>query len=130
MEAPALEGDRDVINDFLVYPPGVQTPPHRHPGPNFVTLVDGEITLTRPDSGDETTYDAPASWIEDADELHWGTTGDPGATILTSTVVPRGQPRAVPAAPPPPEGSDPLPLAFFGGLAVQGVGLALRRRRT
>jgi quercetin dioxygenase-like cupin family protein len=129
IEAPALEGDRDVINDLLVLPPGVVVAPHTHPGPNFNTLIEGQVTLTRPDTDGDTVYNAPTNWVERTDELHRGMVGDAGATLFTSTVVPRGQPRAIPAAAPAPSGSSPLPLAVFGGLAVPGLGLAVRRRR-
>jgi quercetin dioxygenase-like cupin family protein len=102
IEAPELEGARDVVNDLLVYPPGVVVPPHTHPGPNFVTLVDGQITVTRPELDGDTVYDAQTNWIERTDELHWAMVGDAGATLFTSTVVPQGQPRGIPA--PAPEG--------------------------
>ena len=100
IEAPDLEGARDVVNDLLVYPPGVVVAPHTHPGPNFVTLLQGQITVTRPDLDGDTVYDAQTNWIERTDELHWAMIGDDGAMLFTSTVVPRGQPRAIPAAPP------------------------------
>jgi quercetin dioxygenase-like cupin family protein len=100
IEAPELEGDREVINDLLVLPPGVVVPPHTHPGPNFNTLLQGQVTLTRPDSDGDTQYAAPTNWIERTHELHWGAVGDEGATLFTSTVVPSGAPRAVPAPPP------------------------------
>jgi quercetin dioxygenase-like cupin family protein len=100
IEAPEVEDARDVINDYLVYPPGVVVPPHTHPGPNFVTLIDGQITVTRPDLDGDTVYDAQTNWIERTDELHWAMVGDEGATLFTSTVVPRGQPRGIPAASP------------------------------
>jgi quercetin dioxygenase-like cupin family protein len=103
IEAPDLEGGRDVVNDLLVYPPGVVVAPHTHPGPNFVTLIQGQITLTRPELDGDTVYDAQTNWIERTDELHWAMVGDQGATLFTSTVVPTGQPRGIPAAPP--EGS-------------------------
>jgi len=94
--APELSGERDVVNDLLIYPPGVVVRPHIHPGPNFVTLVDGSITLTRPASDGDTVYEAQANWTEQPDELHWAVVGDDGAMLFTSTVVPRGEPRAVP----------------------------------
>jgi quercetin dioxygenase-like cupin family protein len=102
IEAPELDGARDVVNDLLVYPPGVVVSPHTHPGPNFVTLIDGQITVTRPDLDGDTVYDAQTNWIERTDELHWAMVGDQGATLFTSTVVPSGQPRGIPA--PAPEG--------------------------
>jgi quercetin dioxygenase-like cupin family protein len=102
IEALDVEGGRDVINDLLVYPPGVVVAPHTHPGPNFVTLIAGQITLTRPDSDGDTVYDAPTNWVEQTDELHWAMVGDDGATLFTSTIVPRGGPRGVPAVPPQP----------------------------
>ena len=103
IEAPELEDPRDVVNDYLVYPPNIAVPPHTHPGPNFVTLIDGQITITRPEADGDTFYDAPTNWVERTDELHWAIVGETGAILFTSAVVPRGQPRAVPAAPPPSE---------------------------
>ncbi len=58
--------------------------------------MEGSITLTRPASDGDTVYEAQTNWTEQADELHWAMVGEDGAVLFTSTVVPRGQPRAVP----------------------------------
>src|SRR2546423_15602134 len=48
LEAPGLDGPRDVVQRVLQLPAGSVVTPHTHPGPNFRTLIEGDVTLNLP----------------------------------------------------------------------------------
>ena len=99
LPAPALDGPRDVVERVLDYPARTAIPPHTHPGPNFVTLIAGEVTLSIDGQPDQ-VFGAGDSWIEPANTVHWGVVGDSPIRLITATIVPRGAPQAAPAAAP------------------------------
>src|SRR5262245_19967605 len=65
------QGPTDVVQLVLDFAPGSFSPPHTHPGPTFVTVLEGAIT--RRAEGTEETFQA----------------GQGGATPLSIPLTPR-----------------------------------------
>src|SRR5919199_3844316 len=87
LAAPALDGPRDVVERGLDYPARIRIPAHTHPGPNFVTLLTGEVTLSIEGQPDQ-VFRAGDSWMEPANTVHWGVAGDSPVRLITATIVP------------------------------------------
>ena len=104
LAAPVLDGPRDVVERVLDYPARIAIPAHTHPGPNFATLITGEVTLSIEGQPDQ-VFHAGDSWIEPPNTVHWGVAGDSPIRLITATIVPRGAQQAMLA--PAPAGAAP-----------------------
>jgi quercetin dioxygenase-like cupin family protein len=77
-----------VINDFA---PGAWTPPHWHGGPVLLTVLEGELTLRDEETGEETTYAAGESWIEEIGHvMAVGNEGEVKARVAIIFLLPEG----------------------------------------
>src|SRR5690242_13558483 len=66
-------GPTDVVQVVLEFAPGSFTPAHTHPGPTFVTVLEGAIT--RRVDGTEETFQAGQGWVEPGRVHAAGNTG-------------------------------------------------------
>jgi LPXTG-motif cell wall-anchored protein len=107
-DAPALPSPLDVIQRFIEYVPGASSAPHTHPGPNRVTVLEGELTVH--EGTDDRKVGALQSFIEPAGHVHSAHNMSAGVTrVVAAALVPRGAPYStVTAAAPAPA---PAPVA-------------------
>src|SRR5689334_8360048 len=56
------QGATDVVQLVLDFAPGAFTPAHTHPGPTFVTVIEG--VMTRQVEGTEETFQTGQGWVE------------------------------------------------------------------
>jgi quercetin dioxygenase-like cupin family protein len=76
------------------YPPGVQSPPHRHPGAVYAYVLEGEV-LCALDDGPVKRYGAGEWWTERPGQLHRVSTNASTtrpAKLLVFFVTEHGQP--------------------------------------
>ncbi|MCC6628693.1 MAG: cupin domain-containing protein [Chloroflexi bacterium] len=91
--------------------PGGQFPPHTHPGQVFVTVLDGAMTLRT--QGTEKTYPAGESFVEAPGVVFQATNAGSGpATVLVTSLLPKGAPLSMPAA-----AGPGMPRTGAGGMA-------------
>jgi len=80
------------------YPPGVHTPPHRHPGWQFIHVLEG--TVVHQMEGEEAReYEPGEAWYETRDHLHLdigNDSPDTWAKIVVFYLTEPGQPVLVP----------------------------------
>jgi len=62
LSAPAVSGSYSLVQQVLDFAPGSQTPQHRHGGPGLVTVLQGQVTLSR--DGLVRTFNAGDSFVE------------------------------------------------------------------
>lgn len=95
--------------------PGGQFPPHTHPGQVFVTVLDGAMTLRT--QGTEQTYQVGESFRESPDMVYQATNaGSVPATVLVTSLLPKGAPLSTPAAARP-----GMPRTGAGGMALPAL---------
>lgn len=90
------QGAMDVVQLVLDFAPGSFTPAHTHPGPTFVTVLEGVIT--RDVEGTEETFQAGQGWTEPGRVHAAGNTTDAPAQVLVTAVIPAGAPLTTIAA--------------------------------
>src|SRR5262245_9549778 len=90
------QGSTDVVQLVLDFAPGSFTPPHTHPGPSFVTVLEG--VMTRRLDGKEEDYQTGQGWAEPGTVHAAGNTGDVSARVLVTAVIPTGAPLTTIAA--------------------------------
>ena len=96
-EAPALPNPLDVIQRFIEYVPGASSAPHTHPGPNRVTVLEGELTVR--EGTEDRKVGALQSFIEPAGHVHSAQNMSAGITrVVAAALVPRGAPYSTVAA--------------------------------
>ena len=84
------QGATDVVQLVLDFAPGAFTPAHMHPGPTFVTVVEG--VLTRRVEGTEETFQTGQGWVEPGRVHAAGNMSDTSARVLVTAVIPAGAP--------------------------------------
>src|SRR5262245_25349660 len=89
-------GPTDVVQLVLDFAPGSFTPAHTHPGPTFVTVLEGVIT--RQVEGTEETFHSGQGWVEPGRVHAAGNATDASARVLVTAVRPAGAPRTTIAA--------------------------------
>jgi quercetin dioxygenase-like cupin family protein len=125
MDALSLPTPMDLVVRFVEYAPGVSAAVHFHPGPNYVTVLEGELTLR--EGATEQKVSAPRGFVEPALQLHSGANmGASRTRLVAAAVVPRDaafstaaeqaaqpSPAAKPAAPAtaPAPAAQPAPAA-------------------
>jgi quercetin dioxygenase-like cupin family protein len=96
-DASGLSGPRDLIHRVLDFNPGVSAARHYHPGPNFVTVLQGQVTIREADG--ERTVGALQSFVEPAGVVHSGHNLTSERTrVIGAALVPRGAALSVAAA--------------------------------
>jgi quercetin dioxygenase-like cupin family protein len=82
------------------YPPGVHTPPHRHPGWQLIYVLDGTVT-SQMEGEPSRRFEAGEYWFEPREHLHIDAGNDTGssAKILVCYVTEPGQPVLIPEPP-------------------------------
>jgi quercetin dioxygenase-like cupin family protein len=96
--ASGLPTPLDVVHRLVEVAPGASLPPHTHPGPNLVSVLEGDVTLQM--SGLLYSYQAGNSWAEPANTIHSGAAhGSATARVVATALIPRGAPVGAPAQP-------------------------------
>jgi quercetin dioxygenase-like cupin family protein len=90
------QGSTDVVQLVLDFAPGAFTPPHMHPGPTFVTVLEG--TMTRHVEGTQETFEAGQGWVEPGRVHAAGNSSDVSARVLVTAMIPEGAPLTTIAA--------------------------------
>jgi len=86
--------------DKLTFQPGATTPWHFHPGPAFVIVDSGAVTL-HTDDGCATVYQAGSAFFEKAGQVHRVSNDTEGETVIFGTLLlPVGSPPLVVAPEP------------------------------
>src|SRR6266568_4392902 len=62
LSSPILSGPYSLVQQVLDFAPGSQTPQHRHGGPGLITVLQGQVTLSR--DGLVRTFNAGDSFVE------------------------------------------------------------------
>jgi quercetin dioxygenase-like cupin family protein len=62
LSTPNISGSYSLVQQVLDFAPGVQTPQHRHGGPGLITVLQGQVTLSR--DGLVRTFSAGDSFVE------------------------------------------------------------------
>ena len=90
-DATGLPAPLDVVHRFIEYAPGASTAVHFHPGPNHVTVLEGELTVREPAA--ERKVNALQSFVEPAGQVHSGhNMGAVPTRVVAAALVPRGAP--------------------------------------
>lgn len=85
----------DEVQLVLEFPPGAGVPLHHHGGNGYITMLDGELTLTA--NGVTTIYHAGDSFVEYPDgHYRGGNITDVPARLLVTYLVPKGKPVTTP----------------------------------
>lgn len=93
---------RDPSNMFvarITFDPGGGTGWHTHPGPVFVTVLEGELTIIDADDCVERTYEAGQAFVDPGHgNIHIGinNTAEPTVVYATFLEVPPGGPATIP----------------------------------
>ena len=121
-----------VVQRVVDFPPGTGIGPHFYGGNQYVTVIDGEITLQM--NGAVRVYKPGESWVEATNVVHaGGNNGTTTARIMTTALVAPGAvystsvetPAALPVT-----GGAPLSIAWLvAGWAALGLGLGLKGYR-
>jgi quercetin dioxygenase-like cupin family protein len=90
------KGPADVVQLVLDFAPGSSTPAHTHPGPTFVTVLEG--VMTRHVEGTDETFQTGQGWAEPGRVHAAGNTTDAVARVLVTAVIPAGAPLTTIAA--------------------------------
>lgn len=92
-EITAAPGHQLVVGD-LVGTPGMAIARHYHHGEEFIYVLGGSATISRPGMPD-VTLGAGDSLRVPPGTVHWGIVGEEGVRAITNWVVPDGQPLRV-----------------------------------
>lgn len=111
-DAPALPSPLDVVQRLIEYVPGASSATHTHPGPNRVTVLEGELTVR--EGAADRKVGALQSFIEPPGQVHSAHNMSAGVTrVVAAALVPRGAPYSTAAAaapaPAPAAASAPAP---------------------
>lgn len=118
-DAVGLPAPMDVVHRVLLFAPGASAAVHYHPGPNHVTVLEGELTVR--EGTVERKTGALQSFVEPAGRVHSGhNLGTVPTRVVAAALVPRGAPfstaaqqpapaAAAPAAAPAPQPATPAP---------------------
>ena len=87
--------DHDLVVGDLVAPAGSPIPRHYHHGEEFIYVLGGSATVSRPGTADVTLRAGDSIRIAPG-VVHWGMAGDEGVRAITSWVQPEGRPLRVP----------------------------------
>jgi quercetin dioxygenase-like cupin family protein len=105
-DAIGLPAPMDLVLRFVEYAPGASAAVHFHPGPNYVTVLEGELTLR--EGATEQKVSAPRGFVEPALQLHSGhNMGTARTRLVAAAVVPRGAPFSTTAE----QAAQPSPAA-------------------
>src|SRR5262245_37095772 len=80
------QGPTDVVQLVLDFARGSLTPAHTHPGPTFVTVLEGVIA--RRVEGTQETFQTGQGWVEPGRVHAAGNTTDAPARVLVTAVLP------------------------------------------
>lgn len=128
-------GDFDLIQRIVDFAPGAATVLHYHGGPQYVTVLEGEVTLQM--AGTTRTYKPGETWIEPARERHMGSNlSKAPARVMATMLLPKGTPATtnLDTAPQvmPTTGGRALPVYSYAwlliGLSALVLGVGLRWR--
>jgi quercetin dioxygenase-like cupin family protein len=89
-----LEGDKEGRILTVEIPPGVHAPPHRHPGWQFIHVLEGEV-VSQMEGEPARVYEPGEVWYETRDHLHvdiGNDSPDTWAKILVFYLTEPGQP--------------------------------------
>ena len=91
-----IEGvpNKMVVMSRVSIPPDTQLPWHWHPGDEFFYVMEGEITLLRPDTPEQLNQRGEAGKVV-AGQIHTGRSGASGVTLLITRTLDQGQPERV-----------------------------------
>lgn len=89
LNTPNVSGPYSLVQQVLDFAPGSQTPQHRHGGPGLVTVLQGQITLSR--DGLVRTFTAGDSFVEMPGEtLQASNRGSSDAEVAATFLLPDG----------------------------------------
>ena len=91
-----VRGDGTILRVELV--PGGATPPHRHPGQEYVYVLEGSIAI-EPRGGAAVRLDAGQVRVNPAGEVHLvrNLSPDRPARVIVFALIPQGAPAVLPA---------------------------------
>ena len=87
----------DLVVGDLVAAPGSDIPRHYHHGEEFIYVLGGSATVSRPGVADITLRAGDSVRIAPG-VVHWGRAGPEGTRAITTWVQPDGQPLRVPVS--------------------------------
>lgn len=92
-----LEGtdDKEVIVSRVGLPPGTVLPQHTHPGQEFVTVIDGEVTMVIKDQP-EVTLQAGKAFAVPVGAIHYAKTTKSQVRAVVFRIHTKGQPERTP----------------------------------
>ncbi len=101
-DAPGLPTPMDLVHRFIELAPGATAAAHSHPGPNHVTVLEGELTMR--EGTVERKVGALQSFVEPTGQVHSGhNLGTVPTRAASAVLVARGAPAGMaaeqPAAP-------------------------------
>ncbi len=109
-DAPGLAAPLDLVHRFIEYAPAASTAVHFHPGPNHVTVLEGELTVR--EGAAERKVNALQSFVEPAGHVHSAHNMGTGRTSnVAAALVPRGAPYSTVAEQPAAPAAAPAHLA-------------------
>lgn len=89
LNTPNVSGAYSLVQQVLDFAPGSQTPQHRHGGPGLITVLQGQITLSR--DGLVRTFSAGDSFVEMPGEtLQASNRGSSDAVVAATFLLPDG----------------------------------------
>jgi quercetin dioxygenase-like cupin family protein len=94
-----LPDGKEVSVVTVLFPPGVEEEPHRHPGPVFGYVLEGALT-TQVEPGRAVTYEQGQAWYEPPMHVHRvarSASKTRPAKILALLILEKGQSLLVPA---------------------------------
>jgi quercetin dioxygenase-like cupin family protein len=97
-DAAIPTGAYEMAHAVFDFVPGAQSPPHTHPGPAFVMVLQGGITFR--EGGTEKTYGVGEAYVEMPGPVGqvFNTAGTM-TTLITTLLVPKGAALSTPVAP-------------------------------
>lgn len=109
-----LPDGKEVSIVTVLFPPGVEEEPHRHPGPVFGYVLEGALT-TQVEPGRVVTYEQGQAWYEPPMHVHRvarSASKIRPAKILAVLILEKGQPLLVPSVGPL-DGDELMPQKFM-----------------
>lgn len=110
--ASGLPSPMDVVQRLIEYAPGASGAAHSHPGPNHVTVLDGELTVREGQA--ERKVSALQTFVEPAGQVHSAhNLGAARTRVVATALVPRGAPYSTAVEQPAPAAAparQPAPL--------------------
>ncbi len=85
----------------FVFAPGASTGWHLHPGPAFVMVTAGTVSLYRDPNSPDGVFGAGQGWVEPPGQVHMAVNeGTEDAELVAFLLIPEGQPPTIPQPPP------------------------------